>query len=219
MTMLRKRTGSKSNSPLKILNLFIVLSMTTMISARNENDKNYGNVSTFSDSNHINMIVEIPAGTNKKIEYEYTSNTFKIDTVNGEKRVINFLPYPANYGFIPSTIMDVSKGGDGDALDILLISESIETGTIIQVIPIAVIILNDSDENDSKIIAIPVDKNLRIINADSYKKLNSNYPIIKDLIRLWFLNYKDSDVVEFIEWGNEIEAMNKIKSWSLKNNE
>jgi len=219
MRTLTKRTESKSNSLLKILNLFIVLIMVTMISARNENDKNYGNISTFSDSNHINMIVEIPAGTNKKIEYEYTSNTFKVDLVNGERRVVNFLPYPANYGFIPSTIMDVSKGGDGDALDILLISESIETGSIIQVIPIAVLILKDSDENDSKIIAIPVDKNLRIINADSYKKLNSNYPIVKDLIRLWFLNYKDNEKVEFISWGNEIEAMKKIKSWSIKNNE
>ena len=46
-------------------------------------------------------------------------------------RIVNFLPYPANYGFIPSTFMDKKKGGDGDALDILLISEHMVTGTVV----------------------------------------------------------------------------------------
>ena len=96
---------------------------------------NYEDIDTYSASNNVNMVIEIPAGTNKKIEYDKNLNDFFIDKMDGVDRVINFLPYPGNYGFIPSTKMDKKRGGDGDALDILLISESMDTGTIVDVIP------------------------------------------------------------------------------------
>ncbi|MDA9133798.1 inorganic diphosphatase, partial [Gammaproteobacteria bacterium] len=61
---------------------------------------------TFSKNGFLQMVVEIPAGTNKKIEYDKNINEFFIDKIDGVDRVINFLPYPGNYGFIPSTKMD-----------------------------------------------------------------------------------------------------------------
>ena len=110
------------------------------------------------------MVVEIPAGTNKKLEYNAKTNSFPADVLSGEERKVNFLPYPGNYGFIPSTIMDRSKGGDGDALDVLLLSQHIATGTILEIIPIGILVLEDNGEDDSKIIAVPVDENLRVID-------------------------------------------------------
>ena len=111
------------------------------------------------------------------------------DEINGKPRIVNFMPYPANYGFIPSTLMNSASGGDGDPLDVLLIAESIKTGTVIEIIPIGILVLNDLNENDSKIIAIPADPMLRIINVESYKELKQHHNAILDLIRLWFLNY------------------------------
>tara|TARA_B110000459_G_C16562295_1_gene472193 strand:+ start:738 stop:1349 length:612 start_codon:yes stop_codon:yes gene_type:complete len=194
---------------------YILISITLLL-ALSLNASNYMELKTFSKNSFLQMVVEIPAGTNKKIEYDKNINEFFIDKINGVDRVINFLPYLGNYGFIPSTKMDKERGGDGDALDILLISESINTGTILDVIPIGLLVLQDSNQIDTKIIAVPVNKSLKIINAENYSDLNEDYLILKNIIKLWFTNYKGDGVVKFIKWGDEIDAKVEINKWALK---
>jgi len=198
------------NSVLKHIFLSITFLLVLSLNA------NYMEIKTFSKDGFLQMVVEIPAGTNKKIEYDKNLNDFLIDKIDGIDRIINFLPYPGNYGFIPSTQMDKERGGDGDALDILLLSESINTGTIIDVIPIGLLVLQDSNEIDTKIIAVPVNKSLKIIDAENYSDLNEDYLILKDITKLWFTNYKGDGVVKFIKWGDEIDAKVEINKWALK---
>ena len=83
----------------------------------------FENLPTYTEQG-INVVVEIPAGTNHKIEFDKKNKKFVVDQKNGKDRIIDFLPYPGNYGFIPSTYMDPAVGGDGDALDVLVIGES-----------------------------------------------------------------------------------------------
>lgn len=177
----------------------------------------YYQVTTFSDRNHLNAIIEIPAGTNKKFEYNNITKSFEIDKKDGQERVIAFLPYLGNYGFIPSTFSDPKTGGDGDALDILVLSESAQTGVIIETIPIAILRLIDEGEIDDKIIAIPSNSKTQIISATNYKQLSQNYPEIKLMIELWFLNYNKSDKVKIESWGTEIEALEEIQNTRNKN--
>jgi len=177
---------------------------------------NYGDLSTYSAAGHLQMVVEIPAGTNVKLEYDIETNTFPVDKKNGKDRVIEFLPYPGNYGFIPSTIMDISRGGDGDAVDILLLSEHLPTGTIIEVLPIGVLVLEDSGEKDSKIIVVPIDESLRIMRTHSYESFHSEFFEAKQLIQLWFLGYKEGSVIKFITWKDEKAARIEIEKWSIK---
>jgi inorganic pyrophosphatase len=169
---------------------------------------------TYSSSGYLQMVVEIPAGTNKKIEFDHETNTFPVDILNGLERTINFLPYPGNYGFVPSTMMDLHRGGDGDALDILLLSEHLATGTKIEVIPIGILILEDSGENDSKIIAVPAAKTLRVIDVTSYDQFHSEFFKAKQLIQSWFLAYKGGSSIKFIDWGDEIVAEAEIEKWA-----
>ena len=181
----------------------------------NNNLNFYNNVTSYSSNNHLNMIVEIPAGTNKKIEYSYAKKNFAVEMLNGKMRIIDFLPYPANYGFVPSTMKKVSEGGDGDPLDVILISESIDSKTIIEVKPIGILLLKDFGEDDSKIIAIPIEEDLRIISAKSFDELSDHYPKVKEIIKIWFLNYKGNNSVEFIGWGDEILANREIENWLI----
>jgi len=171
-----------------------------------------------SENKNIQMIVEIPAGTNKKIEYNSNNNTFKVNKINQKDRIIDFLPYPANYGFIDSTLMNKENGGDGDALDVLLISEALSTGTIVDIFPIGMLVINDNNENDTKIIAIPVEKKLQIISVDSFKELEDNYPAILKIIQLWFLNYKEGNVIHYIRWDDEVSAKEEIEKWKIYKN-
>lgn len=164
----------------------------------------------------INVVVEIPAGTNLKIEYDYNSKSFKPDQVNGKDRVIDFLPYPGNYGFVPGTLMDKNRGGDGDALDVLVLAESLPTGTSIEVLPIAALELLDRGEVDTKLIAIPVESTLRVIQATNFEDFMIEYNIAQTIIKDWFLNYKGLGKVELKAWKDEKHAMAEIKKWEIK---
>lgn len=178
-------------------------------------EQNYYRNDTFKTANTINAVIEIPAGTNNKVEYNYIANKFVSKNEFGEKRVIDFLPYPANYGFIPSTLMDTLRGGDGDALDILVIAESLSMKTVVEVIPIAVLRLLDNNEIDDKIIAIPANADLQIINVLKFSELENNYPEILNILKAWFTSYKGKNKTEFIEWQNEKEAMKIIAKWAV----
>ena len=112
--------------------------------------------------------------------------------------------------------MDTSRGGDGDATDILLLSEHLPTGTIIEVLPIGVLILEDSGEKDSKIIAVPIDESLRIMRTHSYESFHSEFFDAKQLIQSWFVGYKEGSVIKFISWEDEKAAKIEIEKWSIK---
>jgi inorganic pyrophosphatase len=172
----------------------------------------YYTLPTFSSNNTLNSVIEIPAGTNKKYEYNKTTNRFEIDQKNGKDRVVDFLPYIGNYGYIPSTYSDPKKGGDGDALDVLVLSESMPTGSISEILPIAMLKLIDDGELDYKIIAIPFNESDQIIKATTYKELDESYPQIKQIIELWFLNYNKDDEARIDGWVNEKEAIKEINS-------
>ena len=67
---------------------------------------------TFSEEKNVNCIIEIPAGTSKKIEFNKTSKKFAVDLRDGKERIIEYLPYPGNYGFIASTYSNPEEGGE-----------------------------------------------------------------------------------------------------------
>lgn len=196
--------------------IILLVSLLLTCCAKQQFSIYYGDLSTYSPAGHIQMIVEIPAGTNIKLEYDSDTNSFPADKRNGKDRIIQFLPYPGNYGFIPSTIMDTKRGGDGDAVDILLISEHLPTGTIIEVLPIGLLTMIDSGERDNKIIAVPIDESLRIINAKSYDSFLSDFPEAKQLIQSWFLSYKEGSVIKFLGWQDEKAAKIEIEKWTIK---
>lgn len=179
------------------------------------NKKNYQLPAIEGDA--INVIIEIPAGTNTKVEYNAEKGTFEPDQVDNKDRVVAFLPYPGNYGFIPSTLMEAEKGGDGDALDVLVIGESLPTGSVLQAKPIGTLILKDGGELDTKIIAVPINESERTLEVDNFLTLMLEHDPAKRIIEEWFLNYKGRGQMELIRWEDENFAMQEIKKWSTAN--
>ncbi|MEM8584184.1 MAG: inorganic diphosphatase [Bacteroidota bacterium] len=174
-------------------------------------------ISTIAEGGELNMIVEIPAGTNEKFEYDSQLRKFVQDTLsNGINRRIGFLPYPGNYGFIPSTMMDEERGGDGDPLDILVIGQYAPRGSLLAVAPIATLLLRDNGELDTKIIAVPADPNLRTLPTSNYIEFLFEYPAAHRIIEDWFLNYKGPNEMELIRWEDEAYAWQEIEKWKKK---
>ena len=116
------------------MNKFIIyLSFTLFVNISNASEINYlDDIDTFNSDGTVNVVVEIKAGSNIKnvlsddgleIQKEFSSN---------KQRVINYLPYPFNYGILPQTLESFKKNGDGDPLDVILIGHSIKEKTVIK---------------------------------------------------------------------------------------
>lgn len=162
----------------------------------------------------FNAVIEVPAGTNRKLEIQ-ADGTYAAELINGQPRVVNFLPYPGNYGFIPSTLMDEARGGDGDALDVIIIGETVPAGTVQEFIPIAVLKMIDEGENDTKIIGVPADPALQVIRATNFEQFMLEYDAAKRIIETWFVHYQGYGTVQVLGWEDEKAAQAEIEKWAL----
>src|SRR5215510_15291072 len=96
--------------------------------------------------NDVNVVVEIPRGSNIKYEIDRKMGILTVDRI-----LSTSMFYPGNYGFIPQTL-----AGDGDAEDVLILGEvSILSTAVINTRPIGVLITQDEKGEDSKIIVVP----------------------------------------------------------------
>lgn len=184
-----------------------------MVSCETKNDENYP---LKSDDGFFHAVVEIPAGTNKKYEYNPESISYEIDQRNGKDRIIRYLPYFGNYGFIPSTLSDKAKGGDGDPVDVIVICESLPQSTLLPVAPLGTIKLMDQGEMDYKIIAVPAEAELDVLKIKTYKELETKFPSIIQIIEIWLTNY-DTDSLKIEGWLDEKQTETYILENSLSN--
>jgi inorganic pyrophosphatase len=170
---------------------------------------------SFSAGGFLNAVIEIPAGTNTKQEYNKQLLHFQPDIRDGNTRRVDFLSYPLNYGFVPSTRMDKERGGDGDPLDALVLAEHLPTGTVIEVQPIGLLLLKDLGEWDNKVLAIPVDTSKRIIRATNWHEFQRDYSAARHIIELFFLYYDGLGTMTLMGWADEQAAINEVKKWQL----
>ena len=136
----------------------------------------------------INVLVEIPAGSNDKWEVDKKEGSLKWEFKEGKPRVVKYLPYPANYGMIPQTLLSKESGGDGDPLDVIVLGEAIKRGTLAKVKIIGVLNLVDRGEQDDKIIAVAEKSMFGAVT--SIQNLKEKFPGVTLLLQTWFTSYK-----------------------------
>lgn len=203
---------------MKKITLVIFIQILLMSSCQQKaiestNEINYETLTAFNNNQSLNAVIEIPAGTNLKIEYDSKKGKFYPDQKEGKDRIVEYLGYPGNYGFIPGTLMDKEKGGDGDALDILVLSPSQPTGTVMKVKPIALFEMVDGGEKDHKVIAIPADEKDQTLKIEDYQDFNFNHTKAKLIIQYWFTSYKQDTTITSIRWMDNFAARTEVKRW------
>jgi inorganic pyrophosphatase len=172
-------------------------------------------VPTFSERGFLHGVIEIPAGTNRKFEFHKEALELRQDLRNGQPRTIDFLPYPVNYGFIPSTRMDKGRGGDGDPLDVLVLAEHQPRGSVMEVVPIALLKLSDLGEQDNKVLAVPANPAERIIRAQDWHSFQQDYSAIRHILELFFMYYDGLGVMTVVGWGDETAALAEVEKWQF----
>ena len=96
-------------------------------------------------------------GSNEKWEVSKIDGSIKWERKNNSFRLIKYIPYISNYGFVPQTLQPTDLGGDGDPVDVILIGERFDRGSIVKSKNFRSF-ENDDEEGmiDNKIIAIPI---------------------------------------------------------------
>lgn len=96
----------------------------------------------------INVIIEIPKGSNNKYEVDKETGLIKLDRAN-----YSAAAFPYDYGFVPQTLWD-----DNDPLDVILLTTfPLYPGVLVSARHVAVIDMVDGGESDYKIIAVPTE--------------------------------------------------------------
>ncbi len=132
------------------------------------------------DAGVVNVVVEIPTGSNHKIEWNRDLAVMQLDRV---EPII--MAKPTNYGFIPQTLDE-----DGDELDALIITDQpLTTGIFLEARVIGVLEFVDDGEVDDKVIVVPADdrntgnaiQSLEDLPAQLLKQIEHHFNHYKDL--------------------------------------
>ncbi|UBF24154.1 inorganic diphosphatase [Kovacikia minuta CCNUW1] len=137
----------------------------------------------------INVLIEIPAGSKNKYEFDKDLNAFALDRV-----LYSSVQYPYDYGFVPNTLAD-----DGDPLDgMVLIDQPTFPGCVIAARPIGMLEMIDGGDRDEKILCVPA-KDPRYAQVKSLSDIASHR---LDEIAEFFKTYKNLEkkVTEILGW-------------------
>ena len=132
------------------------------------------------EGGELNVVVEIPTGSNHKIEWNRDLAVMQLDRVEPM-----IFAKPTNYGFIPGTLDE-----DGDELDALIITDQpLATGIFLKAKIIGVMQFEDDGEVDDKVIVVPADdrntgnaiNSLEDLPAQLIKQIEHHFTHYKDL--------------------------------------
>jgi inorganic pyrophosphatase len=160
----------------------------------------------FTSDSLVHVVIEIPAGTSQKWELNKENGQIEWEEVNsGSYRIVDYLAYPANYGFVPQTLLPEDSGGDGDPVDVFVLGSSISREKVVKVRIVGIIHMLDENESDSKLLAVDVSN--PVFDVNSYDILTKKYPGVVEIIKQWLSNYKGSGRIEILSVQDEKQAL------------
>ena len=160
------------------------------------------------DENRIQIdnfiaVIEIPKGSKNKYELDKDSGLLRLDRI-----LYTSTHYPANYGFIPRTLSE-----DGDPLDVLVLcQETLEPLSILECYPIGIITMVDENEEDEKIIAIPINDPFLNNYKDISELPQHQFQEIKHFFEIYkYLENKETRVDKISGRDEAISSLQKCK--------
>ena len=168
-------------------------------------------IEPISISGNINAVIEIPSGTHDKFEVSKDTGQIVQDIENGQPRKIKYIGYPGNYGMIPQTLLSIELGGDGDPLDVIVLGEQLQKGSVVEVKLIGILKMLDDGEVDDKLIAVKASNSI-FSGVSSFNELKNSYQGITEILEIWFTNYKGTEKVIVNGFEDEKKALEIFKS-------
>ena len=148
----------------------------------------------------INVLIEIPAGSKNKYEFDKDMQAMILDRV-----LFASVQYPFDYGFVPNTLAD-----DGDPLDgMVIMDQPTFPGCVIAARPVGMLEMIDGGDRDEKILCVPAED-------PRYKDVKSLDDIAAhrlDEVAEFFRTYKNLEkkVTEILGWQDVDKVMPLVK--------
>jgi len=150
----------------------------------------------------VNVIIDIPKGSQNKYEFDEKLGVFKLDRV-----LYSPFHFPFDYGFIPET-----RSEDGDHLDAMVLGgDPLFSGCVVDARPIALLKMIDSGDNDEKILAVQ-DKNPRFATIKDLKDIEAFNPhFLKEVVH-FYEHMKDlqGKEIKILGWEDAKAAKKEI---------
>lgn len=171
----------------------------------------YAELPTFSaERKLLQAVIEVPAGTNLERRYDPVTHEFAPQQRAGKDRVLAFLPYPGNYGFVPGTNTNTATGGP---LPVLVLAESQPVGTVLEVLPIGLVLLDNAGTMERVILAVPARPSQQILpEMSTWADFTQRYPAAHQMLRLWFQHRASPGSVRIMGWKDEQAALEHVRS-------
>lgn len=152
----------------------------------------------------IYVVIEIPKGSGVKYEVDSKNEILYADRILPTSVV-----YPCNYGFIPNTM----ERNSGDPIDVFVMeNESLYPFSVISARPLGVILTEDQDGEDNKIIAVPDN---RVDPEFSNNTTISDIPLqFRKKLEYFVNHHKDLEEGKFVRltgWGGKELATKMIQ--------
>ncbi len=152
----------------------------------------------------VNVLIEIPAGSKNKYEYDKDLEALALDRV-----LYASVQYPFDYGFIPNTLAD-----DGDPLDgLVIMDQPTFPGCVITARPIGMLEMIDGGDRDEKLLCVP-DKDPRYSHVKSLQDVAAHR---LDEVSEFFGTYKtlEKKVTEILGW-KDVDAVGQLVDACVK---
>ncbi|WP_079476617.1 inorganic diphosphatase [Marinococcus halophilus] len=153
-----------------------------------------------AENKEVEVLIEIPTGSQNKYEYDKDKGVFKLDRV-----LFSPMFYPAEYGYIDDTL-----ALDGDPLDVLvLVTNPTFPGCVIDARVIGYLNMLDDGDEDQKLLAVPTEdprfEGVTTLDDVPQHKL--------DEISHFFQTYKELEkkTTKIGGWENEAEAAKLVQ--------
>ena len=157
----------------------------------------------------IDILVEIPAGSNVKYEQDEETGRIYVD-----RFVPTPMAYPENYGSIEG-----AQGKDGDLLDALLLtSQPVMPGMWMKARVIGMLEMEDEEGIDHKLVCVPAKAKQDII-CGVWEDLSDVPQYRLDKIKHFFEHYKDLEKDKWVKINKFVDregAMNELSEAMAK---
>jgi inorganic pyrophosphatase len=169
----------------------------------------YAELPTFSaERKLLQAVVEIPAGTNHERRYDAATHEFVSQQRAGKDKVLEFLPYPGNYGFVPGT-----STASGSPLPVLVLAESQPIGTVLEVLPVGLVLLDNAGTLERVVVAVPARPSQQILpHVTNWADFTRLYPSAQQILRLWFQQRAAPGTIRIMGWKDEQAAIEHVRS-------
>ncbi|GAB2530175.1 inorganic diphosphatase [Rufibacter soli] len=175
----------------------------------------YQELPAIAESKQWQAVIETPSGSTLPQVYDQQEKKFVPQLEAGQPRKLEFLPYPGNEGFIPSTLVDSVTGRPAAPVPVMVLCNQKEPGTVLEILPVGVLILESGGELRHVVVSVPARPSEQTISPNSYSDFSARYPAVKSILQQWYLNVDARTPTRLVGWKDEAYADQLIQKWAL----